>query len=148
MFYLFSSEICGSCYVNSPPLSAASKDPQSQRLTSINRSHKSCSQKEQLKNDVSPKLSVRPSCQVRTVTLPTDRVNSRAKHPLAIIWYPRHGKGLLGDAGQQHRSRMTSNSALQGPTCKPCLQARKYCPLVVSQTLQICLFSMHKMKKC
>lgn len=27
VFYLFSSEICGSSYVNSPPLSAVSKDP-------------------------------------------------------------------------------------------------------------------------
>lgn len=59
VLYLFSSEICGSSYVNSPPLSAVSEDPQSLRLTCISSSHRSYSQKKQLKSDFSPKLSVK-----------------------------------------------------------------------------------------
>lgn len=147
VFYLFSSEICGSRYVNSPPPSAVSKDPQSQRLTCINSSPRSCSRKERLKNDFSSKLSVRPRCQVRTAALPAERANSMAKRARAVTRYPRCGKGPLGDAGQRRGSGTTSNSAPQGPTRNLRLPAQKNCPLVVSQTLRISLFSVHKMKK-
>lgn len=76
VFYLFSSEIHGSCYVNSPPLSAVSQDFQSIRLMCINGSRRSCSQKEQLKNDFSSKPSMRAGCQAGTALLPTGGASS------------------------------------------------------------------------
>lgn len=107
VFYLFSTEICGFCYINSPPLSAVSKDPQAQRLTRINSFPRSCSPKEQLKNDFPPKRSARPSCHVRTAALMT----KRAKHLPALLWSPRHGEGprgtLSSDVGhEQHLTQL------------------------------------------
>lgn len=104
MFYLFSTEICGSCYINSPLLSAVSKDSQAQRLTRINSFPRSCSQKEQLKNDFPPKPSVRLSCHVGTSSTDDKKSQQHGQVSPGPPAVPKARGGPMGDAEQRRGS--------------------------------------------
>lgn len=143
VFYLFSSEIHGSCYVNSPPLSAVSQDFQSIRLMCINGSRRSCSQKEQLKNDFSSKPSMRAGCQAGTALLPTGGASSSGPGHCEI---PKAREGPLEWCWAVAQALHSTWLSLKGPSAISVYRLRRITCWMYLRPFSF--FSSHKIKKC